>query len=354
MFAVSRAQKLEKELLQKFEADQKGVEKRAREIREKKREARDSKAVQTCLLQAAAESGELCKSSGELQEGMSKHSNKTAQRKFLMTQKRLAVAMGVNAKDLPSGTQDRKHLDVQDFLSRLGAAFDSIDWKSLQKVDPFALPTGPQFRDSKQDLEALRVSVSKNQSLDARKNPLRAPPKPLPKPKSNLQHQRQQKLKERKPTMQSVRQREDLGAYEGFDEGKLGEIVALYNIKPREATENDEAWQKRIKAFPTSPWTLGLVIAKDTNLPDEDGDPCPHLKLQLLGTANNDLLKGEYGFAEEESKGEWVYHVDMTLSDATKKTRVKDQAFCQRTTTDVKYFKWRSTLRKERQELCYG
>eukprot|EP00808_Paulinella_micropora_P003838 g76995.t1 len=358
MFAVSRAQKLEKELLQKFEADQKAVEKRAREIREKKREARDSKAVQTCLLQAAAESGELCKSSGELQEGMSKHSNKTAQRKVLMTQKRLAVAMGVKAKDLPSGTQDRKHLDVQDFLSRLGAAFDSIDWKSLQKVDPYALPTGPQFRDSKQDLEALRSS-------------LRAPPKPLPKPKSNLQHQRQpnskkeanhakrqakgrksNRIKRSDSDSDSEELQEDLGACEGFDKVKLGEIVALYNIKPREATENDEAWQKRIQAFPTSPWTLGVVIAKDTNIPDEDGDPCPHLKLQLLGTANNDLLKDEYGFAEEESKGEWVYQVDMTLSDATKKNRVKDQAFGR--TTDVKYFKWRSTLRKERQELCYG
>eukprot|EP00808_Paulinella_micropora_P028864 g75479.t1 len=139
-FPRPRAQKLEKELLQKFEADQKVVEKRAREIREKKREARDSKAVQTCLLQAAAESGELCKSSGELQEGMRKHSNKTAQREFLMTQKRLAVAMGVKAKDLPSGTQDRKHLDVQDFLFRLGAAFDSIDWKSLQKWIPLLCP----------------------------------------------------------------------------------------------------------------------------------------------------------------------------------------------------------------------
>eukprot|EP00808_Paulinella_micropora_P028865 g75480.t1 len=104
---------------------------------------------------------------------------------------------------------------------------------------------------------------------------LRAPPKPLPKPKSNLQHQRQQKLKERKPTMRQAK---------GFDKVKLGEIVALYNIKPREATENDEAWQKRIQAFPPSPWTLRVVIAKDTNIPDEDGDPCPHLKLQLLGS----------------------------------------------------------------------
>eukprot|EP00808_Paulinella_micropora_P021773 g41156.t1 len=318
MFAVSRAQKLEKDLLQKFEADQKAVEKRAREIREKKREARDSKAVQTCLLQAAAESGELCKSSGELQEGMSKHSNKTAQRKFLMTQKRLAVAMGVKAKDLPSGTQDRKHLDVQDFLSRLGAAFDSIDWKSLQKVDPFALPTGPQFRDSKQDLEALRQSSASEAAKTQRK---KANSKPQAKGrKSN-------RIKRSDSDSDSEELQEDLGACEGFDKVKLGEIVALYNIKSREATENDEAWQKRIQAFPASPWTLGVVIAKDTNIPDEDGDPCHHLKLQHLGTANNDLLKGEYGFAEEESKGEWVYHVDMTLSDATKKTRVKDQAF---------------------------
>eukprot|EP00808_Paulinella_micropora_P006031 g23585.t1 len=313
MVAVSRAQKLEKELLQKFEADKKAVEKRAREIREKKREARDSKAVQTCLLQAAAESGELCKSSGELQEGMSKHSNKTAQRKFLMTQKRLAVAMG----------------------SRLGAAFDSIDWKSLQKVDPFALPTGPQFRDSKQDLEALRlVARATKAAAEAQKQSSASEAAKTQRKKANhakrqAKGRKSNRIKRSDSDSDSEELQEDLGACEGVDKVKLGEIVALYNIKPREATENDEAWQKRIQALPTSPWTLGVVIAKATNIPDEDGDPCPHLKLQLLGTANNDLLKGEYGFAEEESKGEWVYHVDMTLSDATKKTRVKDQAFDQ-------------------------
>eukprot|EP00808_Paulinella_micropora_P007098 g41502.t1 len=238
----------------------------------------------------------MCKSSGELQEGMSKHSNKTAQRKFLMTQKRLAVAMGVKAKDLPSGTQDRKHLDVQDILSRLGAAFDSIDWKSLQKVDPFALPTGPQFRDSKQDLEALRVSVSKNQSLGARKTELvaratkaaaeaqkqssaseaaKTQRKKANHAKRQANGRKSNRIKRSDSDSDSEELQEDLGACEGFDKVKLCEIVALYNIKPREATENDEAWQKRIQAFPTSPWTLGVVIAKDTNIPDEDGDPCP-------------------------------------------------------------------------------
>eukprot|EP00808_Paulinella_micropora_P003613 g41848.t1 len=101
---------------------------------------------------------------------------------------------------------------------------------------------------------------------------------------------------------------------EGYAAVEIGEVVAMLNIDPREPTETAEAFQKRADDYPTSAWTLGVVVAKDPK-----GQAKPQLKLQVLGTSDNDLIKGQYGFAEEEEQGVWVYHAGMALEDAQEK-----------------------------------
>eukprot|EP00808_Paulinella_micropora_P013929 g70792.t1 len=322
-FGVSRSQALARALRNKFYKDQAAVLERSRAEREKRRAAQDERSIITYLLQEAALKDELCKNSTDLTEQMEAKASKTAKHTFLMRQKKLAQALGI--KDLPKGQEDGKAHPFEEICQKLGQALDTTDFDALKRADPFERKTADQItlRNSALDVEAQKVHLQATQAWQARKELLFARAEDRNKQESQnaapAKSGKRKRDKRSRRTARNHRRRNSAHVDSGVERDKpakleIGEVVAMLNIDPREPNETAEAFQTRADDYPTSAWTLGVVVAKDPK-----GQAEPQLKLQVLGTSDNDLIKGQYGFAEEEEQGVWVYHAGMALEDAQEK-----------------------------------
>eukprot|EP00808_Paulinella_micropora_P004564 g24297.t1 len=310
-FGVSRSQALARALRNKFYKDQAAVLERSQ----------------------AALKGELCKNGKDLTEQMESKASKTAKHTFLMRQKKLAQALGI--KDLPKGQEDGKARPFEELCQKLGQALDATDFDALKRADPFERKTADQItlRNSTLDVEAQKVHLQATQAWQARKELLFARAEERNKQESQnaapAKPGKRKRDKRSRRTARNCRRRSSahvdsgsdgdvteapLADNEGYAAVEIGEVVAMLNIDSREPNETAEAFQKRADDYPTSAWTLGVVVAKDPK-----GQAEPQLKLQVLGTSDNDIIKGQYGFAEEEEQGVWVYHAGMALEDAQEK-----------------------------------
>eukprot|EP00808_Paulinella_micropora_P005527 g24529.t1 len=240
---------------------------------------------------------------------MEAKASKTAKHTFLMRQKKLAQALGI--KDLPKGQEDGKARPFEELCQKLGQALDATDFDALKRADPFERKTADQItlRNSTLDVEAQKVHLQATQAWQARKELLFARAEERNKQESqNAAPAKSGKRKRDKRSRRTARNRRRRNS------AHVDSVVAMLNIDPREPNETAEAFQTRADDYPTSAWTLGVVVAKDPK-----GQAEPQLKLQVLGTSDNDLIKGQYGFAEEEEQGVWVYHAGMALEDAQEK-----------------------------------
>eukprot|EP00808_Paulinella_micropora_P014603 g46484.t1 len=273
-FGVSRSQALARALRNKFYKDQAAVLKRSRAEREKRRAAQDERSIITYLLQEAA------------------------------------------LKDLPKDQEDGKARPFEELCQKLGQALDATDFDALKRADSFERKTADQItlRNSTLDVEAQKVHLQATQAWQARKELLFARAEERNKQESqNAAPAKSGKRKRDKRSRRTARNRRRRNSAH-VDSVEIGEVVAMLNIDPREPNETAEAFQKRADDYPTSAWTLGVVVAKDPK-----GQAEPQLKLQVLVTSDNDLIKGQYGFAEEEEQVVWVYHAGMALEDAQEK-----------------------------------
>eukprot|EP00808_Paulinella_micropora_P026921 g54260.t1 len=213
---------------------------------------------------------------------MEAKASKTAKHTFLMRQKKLAQALGI--KDLPKGQEDGKVRPFEELCQKLGQALDATDFDALKRADPFERKTADQitWRNSTLDVEAQKVHLQATQAWQARKELLFARAEERNKQESqNAAPAKSGKRKRDKRSRRTARNRRrrnsaqvdsgsdgdvteaPLADNEGYAAVEIGEVVAMLTIDPREPNKTAEAFQKRADDYPTSAWTLGIVVAKD-------------------------------------------------------------------------------------------